>query len=157
MPINLPWGASQFLRDQVNTNVLTAGGTKRPQPPQSIVAQSGPNSVLLTWRPVRENHPASRTRIYLDCEGNLYQEFPPGVTNTTVPADGGPSPKPRGIFLSYITPAGAESRKVQVICGAVPQENGAPPPSNPTPPAGSNPLNTGGGSGGGGARRPSTY
>ena len=49
MSINIPWNPSLAARLQANTNTLVSGGAKRPQPPESIVAQPGPNSVLLGW------------------------------------------------------------------------------------------------------------
>ena len=139
MPINLPWNFTQAQRLQAQTNVLTSGGLKKPEPPRSVIAQPAANSIVLSWVNVRQNHPNCRTRIYLDTESCLYVEHAPGVNSAVVPADGGPTPKPRSIYLSFVTPAGAESRKINVQQSAAPQANGAPPPPNPP---------TGGGGGG---------
>jgi len=139
MPINLPWNFTQAQLLQARTNVLTSGGNRKPESPRSVIAQPACNSVVLSWVRVRTNHPACRTRIYLDIADCLYQEHAPGVNSAVVPADGGPTPKPRSIYLSFVTPAGFESRKINVQQSAAPQANGAPPPPNP---------GTGGGGGG---------
>jgi hypothetical protein len=97
-------------------------------------------------------------RIYLDTERHFFAQLPPGAGYAIIPLDGGPTPPIKAIYLSYITPGGLESRKVQIKAQAAAQAVGAPPPPSPPPPAGSPGGGSGTGNGGsGGFRRYQTY
>lgn len=147
----MPWnfvpygGPTRQQREQMKTLVLTTGGTRKPSPPRSIISQPGCNAALLTWCTAPENIPTCKTRIYLSTESNQIAELPPGTNQFSIPLSGGPTPPISGAFLSFVTPAGFESRKVPIKVQAAAQSGSAPPPNPTSPPRWTSEPSGGGG------------
>jgi hypothetical protein len=132
---NVPWsGPSQEQRQQLSDLMRTRGGCKVPAPPRSIIAQPGNGKVVLTWNADPSNHPSCRARVYVGTESSLLQENPAGVNRAEVPVSGGTSPPMTNIFVSFISPLGAESRKVPIQSSAAAQSGATPPNDPPVPP-----------------------
>jgi hypothetical protein len=151
-----PPGATQ----QLKTNTRLTGG-KRPQAPYSIVVQPALNSLFVTFEDPNPGTGAQLyTYVYRDDESHLFMQLPPGVHSFAFPAQGGSNPPTVAGYLSFVTPSGRESRKVQFVGKAAVQAIGSNPPANPSAPSGSTQLPSGpyGSTGGsGGFRRPSGY
>lgn len=159
LPVSM-FGNAPGVTQQLKTNARLVGSGRRPDPPCSIMAQPGPNCLIVTWsnQGTAANALCS-TRVYLDVESNLFATLAPGCVYTTIPATGGPNPPVRAFYLSFITPGGVESRKVQGKGSAAPQANGAAPPTNPQPPSGAGTVGAGSAGNGnnGRAGRPISY
>jgi hypothetical protein len=137
MPFSsVPWsGPSQEQRQQLSDMLRVRGGSAKPKAPRSIIAQPGNGKIVLTWNADPANHPNCRSRIYVGTESSLYAENPAGVHSVAIPVTGGASPPKTNVFISFVSPLGAESRKVPIQSSAATQ-SGATPPPDPSVPAG---------------------
>jgi hypothetical protein len=136
----MPWnyvgwsGPTRQQRDQLAVQVITSGGARRPSPPRSITAQPGCNAALLTWCTAPENLPTCKARVYLSTESNQVAELPAGTNQFSLPLTGGATPPISTAFVSFISPAGAESTKYPIKVQAAAQAGSTPPPNPPPPP-----------------------
>lgn len=120
--------------DRVVTRLQSAGSGIKPNPPRSLIAQSGSRKVLVTWNSPVQDIDGGGYRVYKDTESNLYSEIrDPENRQIEVSATSGSTPNTINIFVSRVDASGAESRKVWVQ-GKPVAESGAP--SDPTPPTG---------------------
>ena len=135
------------------TTRLTGG--KRPQPPYSILVQPALNSLLVTFADPNPGTGAQTyTMVYRDTESQLFMQLGPGIHCFTFPAQGGENPPTVAGYLSFVTPSGRESRKVQFTGKAAIQAIGANPPANPSAPPIQPPNTPPGNMGGGRSGRP---
>jgi hypothetical protein len=137
MPFHtVQWGGPTIeQRQQISDMLRVRGGSRKAKPPRSIIAQPGNGKVLVTWNADPSNHVNCRSRIYVGDENTLFQENQPGVHQIAIPMTGGASPPKANVFVSFVSPLGAESRKVPVLCSAAVQ-SGSTPPADPIVPVG---------------------
>jgi hypothetical protein len=144
------WAATPEERLKQRTEaaeiIRTRGTGKTPAPPRSPVAQPGRSKVVVTFNGDPSNHPGMRTRVYKGTESGLYAELPAGIRQCEVAGTPGIV---MNVFLSFVTPTGAESRKVLVQCAPAVENAGDTPPADPTPPSGWDKEPTGGATKGG--------
>jgi hypothetical protein len=132
---NVPWsGPSQEQRQQLSDMLRVRGGSAVPSPPRSIIAQPGNGKIVLTWNADPANPPNCKPRIYVGNENSLHAENPAGVNSIAIPVTGGAAPPVTNVFVSFVSPLGAESRKVPIQSSAAVQSGSTPPPDPPVPP-----------------------
>lgn len=103
----------RFFQENSALTRKLSGPTRRPDPPRSLVAQSGSLEVLLTWNAPQRNDDVVGWRVYKDVESNLIDSLKDKDARTIhvkVPANTTTS-----FFVSSVNALGRESIKVQVI------------------------------------------
>ena len=121
------------MRKTSSLEVMTVGDNRLPDPPRSIVAQSGSRKAVITWSlPVRSEDICG-FHIYKYKESNRIKTISnPLETQTEVSLDAGATPPKTAIYISCYNTFGKESSKVQVICSAVAEAGAPTDPSAPT-------------------------
>jgi hypothetical protein len=141
----------RVFRETAATVTPLASIRKRPDPPRSLIAQSGSLEALITWNAPQKSNDIAGWRIYKDDEKTLIDSILDPAARQYRPKL--PANTPTAFYISAINGAGRESIKVQVIVTAntdqavVSGTTGATSGTSPKPPAGYGGEPTGGGQG----------
>lgn len=111
-----------------NADYLRLRGTNKiPGNVRSVIVQSGPRGVLLSWDlPEGNNADIVGYRIYRGDEQTLYKEIRDrGRRQEFIEAQAGTTPPTNNFFISCVSSLGREGQKIQ-IQGKATAETGAP-------------------------------
>jgi hypothetical protein len=150
------YGAALPILQRMNqeasrTTSVLAGSRKRPDPPRSLISQSGSLEALITWNAPQKFADIVGWRVYRDNESSLVDSiFDPNSRQYKPKL---PANTPTAFYVSSINSLNVESIKIQIIATANNDQmvvSGTGGGTNGTTP--SRPPGYGGEPGGGGSR-----
>lgn len=106
----------RVMQENATATMKVTGSRKRPDPPRSLIAQSGSLEALITWNAPQKMGDISAWRVYKDNENNLIDTITDVGTRQYKPKL--PASTPTAFYVSAINPLGIESIKVQIIAAA---------------------------------------